>query len=88
MASRPDNTSSSHAAGGIAFQVGAVLMMPGVATTTSSAERDIQECYDSGANSYIIKPVELENFVEAVTRLRDYWFKIVILPKVENGLKL
>jgi CheY-like chemotaxis protein len=58
--------------------------IPTIVLTTSSDERDVQTCYDCGANSYIVKPVELENFVEAVSRLRDYWFKIVILPKVED----
>lgn len=58
--------------------------IPIIVLTTSSDENDVQQCYDSGANSYVVKPVELENFVEAVTRLRDYWFKIVILPKLDN----
>jgi len=58
--------------------------IPIIVLTTSSADDDIQLCYDSGANSYIVKPVELENFIEAVSRLRDYWFKIVILPKFED----
>jgi CheY-like chemotaxis protein len=58
--------------------------IPVIVLTTSSAEDDIQMCYDAGANSYIVKPVELENFIDAVARLRDYWFKIVILPKFED----
>jgi CheY-like chemotaxis protein len=58
--------------------------IPVIVLTTSSAEADIEECYMAGANSYIVKPVELENFVDAVARLRDYWFKIVILPKVDS----
>jgi CheY-like chemotaxis protein len=58
--------------------------IPVIVLTTSSADDDIQLCYDCGANSYIVKPVELENFIDAVARLRDYWFKIVILPKLNN----
>ena len=58
--------------------------IPVIVLTTSSADSDIQLCYDCGANSYIVKPVELENFIDAVARLRDYWFKIVILPKFED----
>jgi CheY-like chemotaxis protein len=58
--------------------------IPVIVLTTSSADADIQLCYDCGANSYIVKPVELDNFIEAVARLRDYWFKIVILPKLEG----
>ena len=50
--------------------------------TTSSDERDIEKCYQAGANSYVKKPVDLGGFVSAIQRLKDYWFEIVILPKV------
>lgn len=55
--------------------------IPVVVLTTSSDERDIERCYTAGANSYVQKPVDLDNFIEAVQRLKDYWFEIVILPK-------
>ena len=53
---------------------------PVVVMTTSKDEHDIQDCYMAGANSYVLKPVDLQGFFEAVARLRDYWFQIVILP--------
>ena len=56
-------------------------IIPVVVMTTSADERDIDDCYDFGANSYVVKPVDLGKFVEAVQRLRDYWFEIVVLPK-------
>lgn len=55
--------------------------IPVVVMTTSEDERDIDACCDYGANSYTVKPVDLGKFVEAVQRLRDDWFEIVILPK-------
>ena len=55
--------------------------IPIVVMTTSEDERDIDACYDDGANSYIVKPVEMNRFVEAIRRFTDYWFEIVILPK-------
>lgn len=55
--------------------------IPVIVLTTSSDERDIEKCYDNGANSYIQKPVNLESFFEAIKRLANYWFEIVILPK-------
>lgn len=55
--------------------------IPVIVLTTSSDERDIERCYADGANSYIAKPVELANFIEAIQRLKDYWFEIVVLPK-------
>ncbi len=57
--------------------------IPVVVLTTSSDERDIEQCYADGANSYIHKPVDLEGFFEAMKRLKDYWFEIVLLPKNE-----
>ncbi len=58
--------------------------IPVVVLTTSSDERDIEKCYEEGANSYINKPVDLNGLMVAIQRLRDYWFEIVILPKDEK----
>jgi len=55
--------------------------IPVIVLTTSSDERDIDSCYRDGANSYIQKPVDLPKFIEAIQRLSDYWFEIVLLPK-------
>jgi len=55
--------------------------IPMIILTTSSDERDIQRCYESGANSYVKKPVDLEGFLQSIQRLSDYWFEVVILPK-------
>lgn len=57
--------------------------IPVVVLTTSSDDRDIQKCYDAGANSYVKKPVDIDGFFESIQRLNDYWFKIVVLPKSE-----
>lgn len=55
--------------------------IPVVVLTTSSDERDIENCYEIGANSYVRKPVDLEGFMNAIRLLKDYWLEIVILPK-------
>jgi len=55
--------------------------LPVIVMTSSSAQVDIDRCYDTGANSYVIKPVNLDGFLAAITRLRDYWFQIVVLPR-------
>lgn len=55
--------------------------IPVVVLTTSAAERDIAQCYDDGANSYVHKPVDMMRFVEAIIRLKEYWFEVSILPK-------
>ena len=58
--------------------------IPVIVLTTSAAEQDIQRCYDYGANTYVQKPVDLQGFVLAMSRLKDYWFEVSILPKEER----
>jgi two-component system response regulator len=57
--------------------------IPVIILTTSSFEGDIQACYAEGASSYVVKPVDLIGFVQAIQRLKDYWFEVVILPRTE-----
>ncbi len=57
--------------------------IPVVVLTTSSDQRDIEQCYRVGANSYIQKPVDLDGFVQSMARMKDYWFEVVILPRQE-----
>jgi hypothetical protein len=47
--------------------------VPVVVLTTSSEDRDIQSCYELGAASYIVKPVEYDKFQEVVDRIDLYW---------------
>ncbi|NND98568.1 MAG: response regulator [Pirellulaceae bacterium] len=58
--------------------------IPVVVLTTSTDERDIEACYEFGANSYIHKPVDLAGLVDAIQRLKDYWFQIVVFPKTDS----
>jgi two-component system, response regulator len=47
--------------------------IPVVVLTSSAEDPDIKRCYELGANSYIVKPVEFENFTKSVIDLGVYW---------------
>jgi CheY-like chemotaxis protein len=54
--------------------------LPIVILTTSNAEKDVLMSYKLHCNSYIVKPVDFENFSKVIQSLTDYWFTLVVLP--------
>jgi two-component system, response regulator len=58
--------------------------IPVVILTTSKEEQDVAESYDQGANSYIRKPVDFEQFAEAVYHMGLYWL-VLNEPPPEAG---
>ena len=54
--------------------------IPVVILTTSKAEEDILKSYNLHANCYITKPVDLDQFINVVKTIEDFWMTIVILP--------
>jgi len=59
--------------------------IPVVILTTSRSEQDILKSYDQNANCYITKPVDLNQFMEVVQSIENFWLTIVQLPP--NGKK-
>jgi two-component system response regulator len=50
--------------------------IPVVVLTSSSEERDVMRTYEVGVNSYIVKPVDFEQFTESVRDIGKYWLVI------------
>jgi two-component system, response regulator len=59
----------------------ALKKTPIVILTTSSDERDVTQCYELGASTFIQKPVDFDGLIGAVSRIKDYWFGIALLPR-------
>jgi two-component system, response regulator len=47
--------------------------IPVVVLTSSNEEQDIETCYKYGVNSYIVKPLEFEQYIRTITDLSSYW---------------
>ena len=58
--------------------------LPVVMLTSSQEEKDIIQSYNLGVNSYIVKPVDFKNFVEAVKNLGVYWLAVNQTPTFKS----
>ncbi|WP_435354657.1 response regulator [Emticicia sp. SJ17W-69] len=54
--------------------------IPVIMLTTSSSENDIEKAYKNFANCYITKPIDVNDFMVAISKIEDFWFSIVSLP--------
>ncbi len=59
-------------------------VIPVVVLTSSRQEPDIKTCYELGANSYIVKPVDFDKLVEAVSEVGLYWLLLNEPPRHET----
>jgi len=61
-------------------------LIPVVVMTSSEAERDLVRSYGLHANAYVVKPLDMDGFVEVVQGVKDFWLTIVKLPpKAQDG---
>jgi CheY-like chemotaxis protein len=58
-----------------------LMLIPVVILTTSKAEEDILRSYKLHANAYVSKPVDFENFLEAIRQIDDFFLTLVQLPR-------
>jgi DNA-binding NarL/FixJ family response regulator len=54
-----------------------------VVLTTSRAEQDILNTYNQHANCYIVKPVDLNQFMDVVQSIKSFWLAVVTFPPHE-----
>ena len=59
--------------------------VPVVILTSSAEDHDIQEAYSLGANSYIVKPVDFDKFIDVARQIKLYWtvLNIPCLPRYD-----
>ena len=54
--------------------------LPVAILTTSNDEKDVLTMYRLRCSSYIVKPIDFDQFVRVVRAITDYWFNVVVLP--------
>jgi CheY-like chemotaxis protein len=54
--------------------------IPVIVLTTSTEDRDVEEAYKLGCNSYILKPVEFNKFIEVASQIEVYWCALNTTP--------
>lgn len=60
---------------------GRTRMIPVVMITSSRQDPDMKTAYESGANSYVVKPLDFNSFVESMSQLGLYWLLVNKSPK-------
>ena len=58
----------------------ALRRIPVAVLTTSSAEADVARTYDLGANCFLTKPVDMDQFMQVVQSIDEFWLGLVRLP--------
>lgn len=58
----------------------ALRRIPVVILTSSSAEQDIAQTYDLHANCYLLKPVELQRYLDAIRSIEEFWLVAARIP--------
>jgi CheY-like chemotaxis protein len=59
--------------------------IPVIVLTTSYARQDITRCYDYGADSYLLKPVSMDEFIKSIERLKESWQGVFDIDLDQSG---
>lgn len=55
--------------------------IPVIMLTTSSNQKDIEMAYKNYCNSYVKKPLEMEDFMEAIKKIEEFWLQLSVLSE-------
>jgi CheY-like chemotaxis protein len=58
----------------------ALKKIPVIMLTTSSNRKDIHLAYENHSNSYITKPIDIDEFLKAVLKIEEFWLQLTKLP--------
>lgn len=64
-------------------QVPVLRRIPVVVLSSSKEEGDLAMSYESGANSFLVKPVSFDGFLEVVQQIESYWLSLNVGPPLE-----
>jgi two-component system, chemotaxis family, response regulator Rcp1 len=59
---------------------GALASIPVIMLTSSAARQDVEACYANGANAFVVKPLELDAFMDLIGAIRGFWLEVAQLP--------
>ena len=54
--------------------------IPVIVLTSSAARQDVDESYARGANAFVVKPQDLDAFVDLIGAIRGFWLEVAQLP--------
>ena len=54
--------------------------IPVIVLTSSAARQDVEACYARGANAFVVKPQELDAFMDLIGAIRGFWLEVAQLP--------
>lgn len=57
--------------------------IPVIMLTTSAFVNDINQAYDNNCNSYVKKPLDMQEFLEAILKIENFWLELCSLPNKE-----
>ena len=58
----------------------ALAHIPVIVLTSSAARTDVEAAYARGANAFVVKPLELDAFMDLIGAIRSFWLEVAQLP--------